>query len=211
MSDTTPFDEDVMAQAMARTQTMKEIVVIDTIELDGALQKVESLLELSRTETTLENAQQKKATSIELSKLQKMLDAKRQDATKPALEEQRRINGIFKPVLDKLDQMSKGLIKQVDDFVRAEQKREQARLAQEAKESAENIISGKPVDALPRPVSPNVTVSTTKFWTYQIVEKAKLSREYLKPDDAKIQAAIKSGVRSIPGLKIFEETRVTRR
>lgn len=191
---------------------MNEIAVIDTIELDSALHKVESLLELSRSETSAENAEQKKRASLDLSKLQKMLDAKRQDAVKPALDEQRRVNGIFKPVLDKLDQMSKGLIKQVEDFVKAEQKKERDRIALESKLAAEKILAGKPVEVAPiKPVSPNVTVSTTKYWTYEIDNESKISREYLKPDDAKIQAAIKSGVRSIPGLKIFEETKVARR
>jgi hypothetical protein len=193
---------------------MKEIAVIDKDEIVEVISKIEKLQELYNSETNSDNAGHKKSISLELSKIAKSLDLKRQDYVKPALEEQRRINGFFKPVLDRLDAMSKGLIKQVNDFVQLEAKKERERQALLAKEEAEKLLSGQKLNSKPepiRPVSPNVKVSTQTVWLYEVADLSKVPREYLDIDTAKVNQAIKAGVREIPGLKIRSEERVTRR
>lgn len=191
---------------------MNELTVIPYDEIQEATAKADGLKELFNVPTTAENAAQKKAVSIELSKLSKLLDSKRADATKPALEEQRRINGIFKPAIEKLDAMSKGLINQVAEFARAEERKENERKALEAKAQAEALIAGKPVEQ--KEVvkqAPVVSVSETKVWTYEVVDALAVPRQFLSVDDKKVMDSIKSGVRTIPGLRIFQETRVGRR
>jgi hypothetical protein len=96
---------------------MNEIAVIDQAEIEKAIAKVEGLTNLFTSDTTVDNATLKKEASLELAKISKLLDSKRQDAVKPALEEQRRINGAYNPVITKLDTISKGLINQVNDYV----------------------------------------------------------------------------------------------
>jgi hypothetical protein len=193
---------------------MTEIAVIDKEEIVEVISKIEKLHELYNSETNSDNAIHKKSISLDLSKIAKTLDLKRQDYVMPALEEQRRINGFFKPVIDRLDAMSKGFIKQVNDFVQLEAKRERERQAQIAKEEAEKLLSGQKLDPKPepiRPVSPNVTVSTQTVWIYEVADLSKVPREYLDIDTVKVNQAIKAGVRDIPGLKIRSEERVTRR
>jgi hypothetical protein len=191
---------------------MNEIAVIDQAEIERAIAKLESIKTIVECKIENGNALLKKEASIELAKISKLLDSKRQDAVKPALEEQRRINDAYKPVITKLDEVSKKLINQVNDYVKEVQKMESERKALEAKAQAEALIEGKTVLPEPiRPVSPNVKVSTTTVWVYEVVDQLQIPRQYLSPDPVKIQNSIKAGVRSIPGLKIFQQERVGRR
>lgn len=50
-----------------------------------------------------------------------------------------------------------------------------------------------------------------KTWTFKFVEAGLIPREYLAPDPTLIRAAIRNGVREIPGLEIFEETSIALR
>lgn len=197
---------------------MNELAVIDQTELDTALARLESLSNLLASETTHENAQAKKDASLELSKIAKLLESKRADAVKPALEEQRRINGIFKPVLEKLENTSRGLILQVQKFANDEARKEQARRAELARIEAEKLLAGEPIVAIDSSygkdqtsVQQLPTVSETKVWTYEIVDALAVPRQFLSVDEKKIMDSIKAGARSIPGVKIFQETRVGRR
>jgi hypothetical protein len=49
-------------------------------------------------------------------------------------------------------------------------------------------------------------VSVVPVWRFEVVEPVAVPLDYLSPDPAKIQAAITAGVRSIPGVTIFETT-----
>ncbi|MCU0414190.1 MAG: hypothetical protein MUE91_07305 [Ignavibacteriaceae bacterium] len=42
-------------------------------------------------------------------------------------------------------------------------------------------------------------------WDYKIVDESLIPRMYMIPDEKKLRAAIKSGLREIPGLKIYED------
>lgn len=57
------------------------------------------------------------------------------------------------------------------------------------------------------------TAYTRKQWTFdeEVVDLASVPREFLKLDEVKVREAIASGIREIPGLKIYEkETIITR-
>ncbi len=193
---------------------MNELAVIDQDEIMLSLGKHRILSLLLEYPTTHKNAQAKKDASLELSKIAKLLDSKRTDAVKPALEEQRRINGIFKPVLDKLDDLSKKLILQVSDFVKAEEKKEREIAQIQARAEAERLIAG---ESFVRDAHPDCTtkvgipkVSETKVWAYDIIDESQVPREYLELNAVKVTQAIKAGKRQIPGLKIYEKTMVRR-
>jgi predicted nuclease with TOPRIM domain len=51
----------------------------------------------------------------------------------------------------------------------------------------------------------------TKAWTFSIEKDTDVPREYCSPDTVKIRQAIQQGIRNIAGVRIFEETRTTRR
>ncbi len=49
---------------------------------------------------------------------------------------------------------------------------------------------------------------TSKVWTFKIIDPLLVPKEYLVIDGSLIRVAIRNGVRQIPGLSIYEETRV---
>lgn len=57
----------------------------------------------------------------------------------------------------------------------------------------------------------NITTSTRKYWTYEIVDENAVPRAYCRSDAGMIRRAVNSGVREIPGVRIFEETTLSQR
>jgi len=55
------------------------------------------------------------------------------------------------------------------------------------------------------------SASSRKIWKYEITEPDLIPRNYCEPSAAKINAAVKSGVREIPGVRIYEEYGVSYR
>ena len=56
------------------------------------------------------------------------------------------------------------------------------------------------------PETPKVEgMSTTRRWKGTVIDEAKVPREYLTVDQTKINAAIKLGIREIPGVRIFQD------
>lgn len=51
------------------------------------------------------------------------------------------------------------------------------------------------------------SASQRKVWTFEVVNEAEVPREFLAVDEGRIRDAVKMGVRSIPGVRIFEETK----
>jgi hypothetical protein len=52
------------------------------------------------------------------------------------------------------------------------------------------------------------TMSTLSVWDFEILNIKEVPREYLELNHSKVKAAIKNGIRNIPGLQIFEDTQV---
>lgn len=98
-------------------------------------------------------------------------------------------------------------IKQADD--ERKRREEEARLEREARagsqEAAKQIVEQKPVVVeKKRVVSATGTVGTRKQWTFDVLDLSKVPVEYLMIDKVKVNGAIKTGVREIPGINIFE-------
>lgn len=49
--------------------------------------------------------------------------------------------------------------------------------------------------------------SFRKFWNFEITDQALIPRRYLKVDETTLRAAVRSGERVIPGVRIFEDER----
>jgi len=75
-----------------------------------------------------------------------------------------------------------------------------------ALEEAQAHVETKPQENKLRSVEIGTAkVSFRDNWTYEVINAAELPREYLCPDTAKINAAVKAGKREIPGLRIFNQ------
>lgn len=90
-----------------------------------------------------------------------------------------------------------------------------ARLAEIAKaeEAKAQVVAEMPVVQVEAPVIPKAsgpvrtaagTASVRKRWEFGITDPTAIPREYLVVDEKKLREAIKAGVRSIPGVNIFE-------
>jgi hypothetical protein len=49
----------------------------------------------------------------------------------------------------------------------------------------------------------------SKHWTFKIIDASLVPREYLTISETTVRNAIKAGLRSIPGIEIFEEDRTS--
>lgn len=152
---------------------------------------------------------------------------------KPLKDHVKRIEAEFKPGFEKLDVAEKELgqkvigWRQMEMRFAEEERVKQARLADEAaakgnqKKAMEHAVAAVSVETPSRvthasaEVSASVTniaraqVSSQKRWTFEVETMGKVPREYLELDTAKVNQAIRSGLRTIPGLKIFQKENLT--
>lgn len=138
----------------------------------------------------------------------------------------KRAKGFFKPLVELL----KGSEKRLKDIGKAYVEAEAAREAQKASARQTQAIAMAPTPeaaavaaSAPAYVGPPpsaIGMSTQKAWTYKVEDICKLARavadgaapvEFLQANAGQIQTAIRSGVRDIPGVRIFQETRVVAR
>ena len=138
----------------------------------------------------------------------------------------KKAKAVFKPLVELL----KGAEKRLKDAGKAYVEIEAAREAQRAMERQVQAIAMAPTpDAAAAAVSSPAYVapppsaigmSTQKAWTYKVDDIRVLARavadgtapvEYLQANAGQIQTAVRSGVREIPGVRIFQETRMVSR
>jgi len=67
-----------------------------------------------------------------------------------------------------------------------------------------------PVEAAPAVIEKTVrssegSATTVKTWKFEVIDPQMVPREYLTVDEKKIRAAVKDGIRSIPGVNIYED------
>lgn len=90
---------------------------------------------------------------------------------------------------------------------------EAARLQEKLKaEAAQAGIEPPPVMPVPAPRPDSITrtesgasASIRTAWTAEITDPDQVPREYCSPDEKKIAASVKSGIRAISGCRIFEK------
>lgn len=97
---------------------------------------------------------------------------------------------------------------QLDQLKKAQEKAEESGDVEAviALETAQTHVETKPQENKLRSVEIGTAkVSFRDNWTYEITNASELPREYLCPDTAKINAAVKGGARDIPGLRIYNQ------
>lgn len=99
--------------------------------------------------------------------------------------------------------------RKVEKAMQEEAARLQAKLEVEAKEAGVEPPPVMPVPA-PRPDSMTRTesgasASIRTAWTGEVIDPDQVPREFCSPDEKKITAGVKSGIREIPGVRIYEK------
>ncbi len=141
----------------------------------------------------------------------KRLAEMKEQATRPINEALKNIRGWFRPAEDKLAQIEQAIKASIATFTNAQ---EQAR-RDAVKQLEASATSGEAQVALTAlstaQVAPVVGLSTRKIWQMEILDASAVPRQYCTPDEVMIRAAVTSGVREIPGVRIFEKTVVASR
>lgn len=159
-----------------------------------------------------------------IKKDEKAIEDARKAYTAPINDHIKAVNGLAKEITTHTDEALRYLTGQLNQYAtrvelerrkaeeeaRKQAKEEQKRLDAEAKEAGvqapvvPEIVPAKPEKAAVR--TENGTSYQRKTWTFEPEKIDDVPREYMMLNEAAVRAAIKNGVRSIPGLRIFETT-----
>jgi hypothetical protein len=165
------------------------------------------------------------------------IDVTRSRIKAPVLSAQRQIDGIGKKLTDPLrasvavieDRMA-AYLRRKAETARREAEAEAQRLAaaaHEAMREAETtpeqtadaiaaLAEAQQAEALATASTPELTRTRSlhgalaglrETWTYEVEDIQKVPAAYLTVNDAVVKAAIKTGVRAIPGIRVFAETK----
>jgi hypothetical protein len=150
----------------------------------------------------------------------KFLDEERKIAVEPLNQEVKRINGWFKPALDRLKEIQTTIKTQMGAY-ELRQRQEQERLMAAAAEEARRVLVTQPdgmqstqalVQQAANAAAPQVAgVSGRAVWSWEIEDADKLDRRFLMPDVKAIEAWVKEhGDKDVPaGVKVVRDVRYT--
>lgn len=155
----------------------------------------------------------------------KFWEQERKVSVEPLNQELKRINGFFKPVTNKLEEIEAAL-KRIIGAYTLRKHQEQQRLLVEAAEAARKAAAEQTVtqdapdntqtlalmaeaQAVAAPRIAGIGVKEVIDW--ELIDPNAVPEIYKSVDKAKVDAAIKAGARDIPGLRIFKTARVSAR
>lgn len=148
----------------------------------------------------------------------KFLDEERKISVEPLNQEVKRINGWFKPALDRLKEIQT-TIKGAMGRYEVRQREEQQRLMAAAAAEAQRVLATSPegmagaqalVTQAAAAQAPTVTgVSGREVWEWEVVDETALDRRFLMPDPKAIDAWVKEhGDKDVPaGVKVVKNVR----
>ena len=188
---------------------------IQTIQNSGT-----ALIDMANAHIVLDQGQADEANEIliKLNRGLKQIEEKRKTFIDPINQARNEINSSFKKVVDPIkfakDELTSRLMAwrekeqariraEREKAVREEERRQKIKDAHEAKghKVKEEIT---PV-AKPMPFSVNDTTKIRKDWKHEVENEALVPREYLIVNGPAITAAVRAGVRDIPGVKIYQK------
>lgn len=150
----------------------------------------------------------------------KVLDDERTVSVKPLNDEVKEINAWFKPALDRLKQCETELKRIMGAYLLAKAQEQQRLLAEASKAAQEALVTESDpqanvmalVQQATAAQAPKVSgVSVSKVWKWELVDPSQVPSEYWSIDPSKVDAALKQGVRDIPGIRVYEDARVIAR
>lgn len=152
----------------------------------------------------------------------KNLEKHRKFFVQPLNDQVKRINLWFKGRMEPLEKAdgtirSKVLVfRQEQERRRREEEERLRKLAQKEQKRLEKqaIKKGEPAPPpIPVPIIPEQsksvhgdfgTVSAKKVWDFEVLDEMKIPREFLMVNEKAVRAAVKAGVRNIPGVRVFQ-------
>ena len=132
------------------------------------------------------SAKQALSMALQARKIKNQAKETKETILRPVLDYQKAVNKLVNDLNDKLESIEKRLEKKIVDWMK--------------KEDEENIF----YDCVDLQVEDG-TIAKKIVWDFEIIDDQKIPLEYLEPDEFEIKEAIKSGIRNIPGIKIFQK------
>lgn len=166
------------------------------------------------------------------------VETKRKAITSPLDQAKRQVMDLFRPFTDSLSSAERTLKKRLIGWKNEQERiaREEQRKAEEAarkererleKQAAKAEEAGRTeraevlrdraeftVPVAPAPATPKVSgLSDRKVWRFEIVDAAKIPREYLIPDEKRIGGVVRALKQdaNIPGVRVYEESTLAAR
>lgn len=146
------------------------------------------------------------------------VEAKRSSFVKPLNDTVKRINAMFKPTIMKLEAADTVIRTKVMGYrVEAEalaahargqlmEKAEEAQAAGDNETALAHAVEASEVTTMAKTtILEEGSFQMKKSWTFEVTDFGSVPHEYFTLDEKKIRAAVRSGVRDIAGVRIFEE------
>ena len=140
---------------------------------------------INKSITDEKSAQQALSMALQSRKLKNQLEDSREEILRPILDYQKDINKIVKDLKSKLEAIEQRLHHKVSDWMK--------------KENQENIFYKREDLEVE-----DGKIYSKKSWSFEITDENKIPREYLEVDEVAIKDDIKNGMRTIPGVRVFE-------
>lgn len=205
-NDPQPMAADITTQALGMLQLAEERAVIRSEAEDVAAKEL-----LAQINGNL-----------------KEWDATRHALTDPAEAYKKTVIGVFKSAMEPAERAKAMLTRGISAFFleqREAARKEQERLTKlaqakqeraEAKAEAKGQEAPPPIIPMPVVTGPAKTtqlagggkVTTALVWAFEVVDQNAVPREWMIVNEQAIGAAVRAGLRTIPGVRIFERPRV---
>lgn len=208
-----------MEQTLLKTSTTKELEIIAT-----AKQQIEMLAVACKNFVITDDASLEKGKELvkEARRIEQFIEEKRKEATKPLLDKKKQIDEFAKSLTNELNNAVKSLRAQMQKYEEEKERRrleELRRLVEERRRKEEELRQAQlsqdetQVEKLQELAKieektsqlSEKSSSLRMIWTFEVVDINQVPREYLVLDETAVRRAIQSGVREIPGLRIFQK------
>ena len=148
---------------------------------------------------------------------EKKCESRRKFFVDPLNEHVRRVNLFFKNFTEPLNEFRRKIEAKMLEYraetERKRQEEEKRLMKQQEKVNKKLEAKGQePLPAVAIPQAPKTTftgdggtVTAKKVWAWQVVDEKKIPREWFSLDEKKVNAAVRGGLREIPGIKIFQK------
>lgn len=147
-----------------------------------------------------------------------MVEKARKGEKDQILKDGRTVDDHFKKLAKPLEDACNAVVAALNAWQRKklEAEREAQRRAEEEARKAATPFDEEPPPPAPAPqvaarvvssATGRVQASVSTVWKYELVSLKDVPREYLQLNDAAVKLAVGSGVREIPGIRIYEDVR----
>lgn len=190
--------------------------VYNEVELQNIESQISPVIEKAESYAVNTIADVDNASSFlkEIKDMEKIVEDKRLTFTKPLNESLKNINDTFKKMKEPLEQARDLLTKKILTWKRIEAERvaqEQAayRKIQEAEAELRRLQDKPEIIEEPITIAPVVNkignMQTIKRWKYEVTSFEEVPDVFKIIENVRVIEAIRSGVRDIPGIKIYQE------